>query len=126
MSNNINQPTSGLVLSNIVPREETYYLVTDDRLRNIKGKNILSDIFMWIASLFGGAFFSVLITRLISLNINQESLQILTVFQWVFLVASIFFLLFAVIFLRSTKNEIESITKTKLEIESTHESTNGD
>ena len=40
-----------LVESRIVPRIETYYLVTEDNLRSITGKNILADLFSFIASL---------------------------------------------------------------------------
>jgi len=52
----------GLVESTIIAKQETYYLVTSDNLNSIKSKSLLSDLFVFLASLSWGAFFSVITT----------------------------------------------------------------
>jgi amino acid permease len=53
---------SGLITSKIQPREETYFLVTNDMLSNLNLRNIFSDISVFLASILWGGYISVIIT----------------------------------------------------------------
>ena len=48
----------GLVKTTIRPKQVTYYLVTEENIKNIKAKAIWSDIFNIIASISWGVYFS--------------------------------------------------------------------
>jgi len=103
-----------LVESRIVPRIETYYLVTEDNLRSLNGKNILTDVFSFIASLLWGAYFSVLIAIGASSKLAEETIRLLLTYQKVFLVSALIFSLLAVLFLVITYVAIAKIRKTSL------------
>ena len=103
-----------LVESRIVPRIETYYLVTEDNLRSISGKNILTDVLSFIASLLWGAYFSVLIAIGASTKLAEETIRLLMTYQKVFLVSALIFSLLAVLFLVITYAAIAKIRKTSL------------
>jgi uncharacterized BrkB/YihY/UPF0761 family membrane protein len=51
-----------LVVTNIVQREETYYLVTEDKINSVKSKSVFSDVLIALAALFWGAFLSVIVS----------------------------------------------------------------
>jgi hypothetical protein len=86
-------------------------LVTEENLRSLNGKNILTDIFVLIASLFWGAFFSVLITMKASSGVAEATTQALLIYQKVFLCAGVGFALLAFIFLYITYSGIQGIRK---------------
>lgn len=51
-----------LIKATIKPKEETYYLVTGDSLDSIQEKSMLSNLFVSLASLGWGAYFSTVIS----------------------------------------------------------------
>lgn len=87
----------GLVETTIRAKQETYYLVTSDNLSSIKSKSLLSDLFVFLASLSWGAYFSVVTTiksipqpTVDSDPVLKILLPLLTI-EIIFLVASILF-----------------------------------
>lgn len=107
--------TEKLIVADIRPRKETYYLVTEDSLKGIKGNNIWSDIFKLIASLLWGAYFSVLLTIKSSISIPDEIIKTLFIYQKIFLVSAIIVFIIAFVFLRKTYSEISNIKKSDIE-----------
>ena len=103
-----------LVEFRIVPRTETYYLVTEDNLKSISGKNIFTDVFSLIASLLWGAFFSVFIAIRASSKLAEDAIRSLLIYQKVFLVAALIFTLLAAFFLAITHVAIAKIRKANL------------
>jgi len=106
--------SKGFVEATIIPRKDTYYLVTDENLKNIKGKNVLTDLFVLIASILWGAFFSVKITIEASSNIVVETEKTLLIYQGVFFVTGIIFTILASLFIILAYRGIEGIKKTSL------------
>lgn len=104
----------GLIVAKIIPRTETYYLVTQENLSGIVEKNILTDVFTLIASLLWGAFFSVLISLKASSNLPDAIKQALGIYQSVFLGSALGFSLLAALFLIMTHMRIKSLKKLKL------------
>ena len=118
---NINT-ADGLIEATIKAKQETYYLVTEDNLNSLKHKSLLSDLFILLASLSWGAYFSVLIT--IKSNIanltpekpSNELLQPLITLQNVFLCAGILFTGLAIWMFITSFNQIKDMKKGKLEV----------
>jgi len=106
--------SNGLIESNIKPRKETYYLVTEEHLKNLTGKSILSDIFFFISSILWGAFFSVTIAKETIKTINIEVLKSILIYQNVFMYFAILFTFIALIFLILAYNSINKIKKSAL------------
>ena len=106
--------TDGLIESNIKPRKEIYYLVTEENIKNINGKNILSDVFTFIASVLWGAYFSVTITINASEKLAEIIYSTLKIYQSVFLYVAILVTLLAVFFHFLTYRGIDSIKKSTL------------
>ena len=93
----------GLVETTIRAKQETYYLVTSDNLSSIKSKSLLSDLFVFLASLSWGAYFSVVTTiksipqpTVDSDPVIKILLPLLTI-ENIFLVASILFSILTII-----------------------------
>lgn len=93
----------GLVETTIRSKQETYYLVTSDNLSSIKSKSLLSDLFVFLASLSWGAYFSVVTTiksipqpTVDSDPVIKILLPLLTI-ENIFLVASILFSILTII-----------------------------
>ena len=112
----------GLIEATIKTKQETYYLVTDDNLSSLKQKGILSDLFVLLASLAWGAFFSITIT--IKSNIanfdpekpSSEILEPLTTLKHVFLYSGILFSILAVFMFIVSYLQIRELKKGKLDI----------
>jgi len=93
----------GLVETTIRAKQETYYLVTSDNLSSIKSKSLLSDLFVFLASIAWGTYFSI-ITTIKSIPkptvdndpVNKILLPFLTL-ENVLLVASILFTILTII-----------------------------
>jgi len=98
----------------ILPKRETYFLVTEDNLKSITGKNILTDVFSLIGSLLWGAYVSVVIARSTSINVPTETVIVLETYQKMFLGCAIAVSVLAVFFLFITYNGISSIRKSTL------------
>jgi hypothetical protein len=106
--------SDGLIETTIKQKQEIYYLVTNDNLNSIKGKSILYDIFVFIASIFWGAYFSILITlKSISVDDSWSStvLPLLTL-QDVFLCMSIVFTVLTLCMLYVSYSGLANIKKT--------------
>jgi hypothetical protein len=84
-----NLTTDELVQATIIPKQEIYYLVTEDNLTGLRQKSILADLFNSLASLCWGAFFSLIITINSIPSVNE--INVLRVLQWVFLTVSSIF-----------------------------------
>ena len=87
----------GLITATIKPKSQTFHLVTDETLSAIREKSTISDILMLITSLLFGAFFSVLIALKTSVNLPEETIQSLTIYQWVFFSFCFLFLVMTII-----------------------------
>jgi hypothetical protein len=101
----------GLVVSEVVPRQETYYLVTDRMLNSLRDRGILTDVFLLLASLFGGAFFSTLITLNSSTSLPDESVSVLSSYKHVFGIVGIVFFIVAVFFFVRSQQQISALKK---------------
>lgn len=101
----------GLIETTIRPRRETYHLVTEDSLRSIRGASILADVFILLASLSWGPFFTVLIAQMVSVDIPETTTQALKIIQIVSLVGGFVFLAVAIYFLYSVHSGIGGIKK---------------
>jgi len=107
----------GLVETTIRAKQETYYLVTSDNLSSIKSKSLLSDLFVFLASLAWGAYFSI-ITTIKSIPkptvdndpVNKILLPLLTL-ENVFLVASILFTILTIIMVYVSYSSLTEIKK---------------
>jgi hypothetical protein len=86
----------GLITANIIPKTQTYHLVTEETLSAIKEKSTVADVLMLITSLLFGAFFSVLITLNASVGLPKETAYSLSIYQWVFFGFGILFFLMTV------------------------------
>lgn len=112
----------GLIEATIKPKQETYYLVTEDNLNSLKEKSLLSDLFILLASLAWGAYFSVVITikaNVLNLDPNKPSnelLEPLSTLKTVFLVAGIIFTLLAIWTFYTSFNQIKGLKDGKLEV----------
>ncbi|MBW8001865.1 MAG: hypothetical protein FVQ80_07555 [Planctomycetes bacterium] len=103
-----------LVKAEIRTKTETYFLVTEDNLKSITGKNILTDVFSVLASLLWGAYVSVLLAKATSVNAPASTITLLQTYQNVFLVCAIIATAFAVVFLIITYIGINNIRKSSL------------
>ncbi len=103
-----------LVKTDIRPKVETYFLVTEDTLKSITGKNVLTEVFFLIASLLWGAYVSVVIATNTSINIPEATTIALETYQKVFLICSIVVSILAIVFLIITYNGISRIRKSSL------------
>lgn len=104
----------GLVTAEVVPKKETYYLVTEDSLKSIQGKNILADVSVVLASVLWGAYFSVLITTKASASLLADTRQALEIYQRVFWLAAVLISIAAVILSCVTYRAINRIKRLAL------------
>lgn len=81
---NLLSENSGLVKATIIPKQQTYHLVTEETLSSIKDKSTASELLMLVTSLLFGAFFSVLITINASVGLPDETKTSLEIYLWVF------------------------------------------
>lgn len=112
----------GLIEATIKTKQETYYLVTEDNLNSLKHKSLLSDLFVLLASLGWGAYFSVVITIKSNLaNLDPEKpsnelLQPLGTLETVFLCSGILFTGLAIWMFITSFNQVKELKKGKLEV----------
>lgn len=109
---------NGLIQATIKSKQETYYLLTEDNINSLKQKNVFADLFLFLASLAWGAYFSVITTAksIPAENINSSILQTLGTLGIVFLVSGILFSIFASIMIYFSFNQIQKIKKSKIEL----------
>jgi len=107
---------SNLIKSTIRQRQQVYYLITEETLKAIKEKNITADIMMLITSLLFGAFFSVFIALNTSIDLKQEVVNSLTVYQWMFFGFGIVFSVMTTVAMVVGNKLIKSITKSETTI----------
>jgi len=112
----------GLIEATIKQKQETYFLVTEDNLNSLKHKSLFNDLFVLLASLAWGAYFSVLITiKSNTANFDPEKpsseiLQPLETLETVFLCAGILFTGLAIWMFIASFGQIKELKKGKLEI----------
>lgn len=113
--------SDGLVLGKIVPKTVTFYLVTNDNLNAIRSKSVLSDIFTLLASLMWGAYFSVYITKKITLEPLEKELVIIDTLKSVFLIAGILFTILTIVFFVWNFNILKNIKRNEVKLGSPKE-----
>jgi len=112
----------GLIEATIKAKQETYYLVTDDNLSSLRQKSLFSDLFVLLASLTWGAYFSVMITiksnlaNLVNNKPSQELLQPLETLENVFFWGGMLFTALAVWMIFISFKQINKLKEGKLEI----------
>lgn len=113
---------AGLVEATIKVKQEIYYLVTVDNLNSLKQKSLLSDLFIFMASLAWGAYFSV-VTTIKAIPIDTSSstiakniLQPLDTLQNVFFWAGIFFSILSAIFIYLSFAQVKELKNGKLDL----------
>jgi hypothetical protein len=102
----------GLITATIKSREETYYLVTDSHLSEVKNNGGVSGLFIFLASIIWGAFFSVLISLKSGINMTTETVSILKTMQWIFLAFGIVFILLILYYLFLVNKSLKKIKST--------------
>ena len=103
-----------LISAEIIARRETYYLVSNDNLRDLTSKSLFADLFGLIASICWGGFFSAKITVSASTSLLDATRQVLDTYSLVFLLAAIVFTLLAGAFLTLKFRQIQGIKKSTL------------
>lgn len=106
--------SSGLIRTEITPRREVYYLVTEDNLKDISGKSVLADLFAILASVLWGGFVSVVITMANAAVLQAGLAQPLQTYKTVFLVAALVCTALAIIFFYIKYRAIADVKRSKL------------
>jgi hypothetical protein len=70
------------IQTEIKRRKIYYYAVTRDELISLSEKNTYGDIFSVIASLSLSALLTSIFTKKLSVNLVEESLELLNIFYW--------------------------------------------
>lgn len=99
----------GLIKAKINPREEDYFLVTNNDINNIKSNSFLCNVFLTLTSIFFGGFFSILITIQSFNSTNSVLPPTLNILMFVFLGITILFGIFVVYFLLKTTGIFKNI-----------------
>ena len=108
------ESSDNLITSNICPKVESYHLVTEAQLSSTTGKSIFANIFVFIASIFWGAFTSIFISKATALDVPESTMKALEICQRISFSAAILFTLLAAFFLLATYLGINEITKSSL------------
>ena len=103
-----------LITATIVPREITFYFVTEENLNSIKEKSLLTDGLMLLTSIFLAAFFSTVVT--IGASTDGGVISTLTTYKWVFLSLGGFFLLLTIYFFYTGRKAIRRITQSEVKL----------
>jgi hypothetical protein len=90
---------NGLITATIKPREETYYLVTESHLSEIKSNGRLGSLFVFLASIIWGAYFTTIVSLKTGINLNLETISVLKTMSIIFLCFGIVFSLLIILFL---------------------------
>ena len=104
----------GLISAEIMARRETYYLVTDDNLRDLRSKSILTDLFTLIASILWGAFISTQITLNASVGLPSSTERVLSTYATVFMWGAILFTVLALVFAALTYVHMRNVKRSVL------------
>lgn len=108
--------TEGFIESRIIPKIETYYLLTGDTLTGLTTTNVLANLFTIVASLMWGAYFTILIS-LKSTTIEDTIRQDLEMLQVVTFWVGFSFLILAIGYIIYTNIRIQGIKQSKLPME---------
>ena len=114
--------TEVLIDATIIAKQEIYYLVTDDNLNSLKQKNLLSDLFVLIASLAWGAYFSAITTlKAIPTDdlTNSQALKViqpLDTLSTVFFYSGILFTILTIIMFTLSFDQVKKMKKEKMEL----------
>lgn len=101
--------SDNLIKTIIKGRQVTYYLTTEEDLNNIKSSGLLGDIFAVLTSLAIGGIISVIITKATDIELKPETLNILDLLLYVFLIVALIFGMFTAHFYIKTFKTIEKI-----------------
>jgi len=102
----------GLITATIKSREETYYLVTDGHLSELKNNGGVSGLFIFLASIIWGAFFSVTISIKASVNMPADTISVLKTMQWIFFAFGIIFIIIIFYYLFLVDRSLKKIKST--------------
>ena len=98
-----------LIKSEIKGRNTTYYLTTAEDLENVKSNSLFGDSFVTLASLSAGGIISVILTRATEIPLIQQTTNVLDILLYVFICATVIFVLFGIFFHRKSFRIIEKI-----------------
>jgi len=98
-----------LIKSKIKGRQIIYYLTTEDDLNNLKTKGIFADLFILLFSLTIGGIISIVIAKSVSESLTSESIRIIGVLIFVFIIIGLIFGSLAVYYYVSSYRTISKI-----------------
>ena len=91
---------------------QTDLYVTEMELSAINSNNIYANIFLFVSSLMGGAYFSIFVSKLIGVTLTKESLglssNLMGIFMWVGIVSFAMTIYFYIQSYKATKNIIRT------------------
>jgi hypothetical protein len=93
----------------IKKRSDTYYLVTESDLNDIKSKSSYADWSFLFTSIFLGALFSIFITLAYGIDLKSDAKSILYTLLWVFTVLSLGCIILSIILHKERKKIISKI-----------------
>jgi len=86
-NNRIGIGGSGLIKVRIQPRDEVYYLVTQDMVSNLNFRNIFADLCVLFSSVLWGGYISILLAK----SLNGDAGQVLGGMENLFLIMALVF-----------------------------------
>ncbi len=87
-----------LIRSEIKTRSVTYYLTSEEDLGSVKTNSLLGDIFTALAFSAIGGIISTALTKATGIKLEQETVNVLNILFYVFILLSIIFAAFALYF----------------------------
>lgn len=95
MTNN----SSKLIKSEIKGRTVTYYLTTEEDLHNVKNSSLLGNFFITLLSASIAGIISVILTKSTGIQLEQETINVLNILLYVFILGAVIFVCFTTYFL---------------------------
>ena len=106
-----------LITVNVVPRVETYYLVTEEIISSVKEKTNFCDIFMFLGNFSIGFLSSVLIALTTSTNLPEKDVEKLRLYLVASAVASVITVPLTTSYYFKRRRVIDKIKKSKALLE---------
>jgi hypothetical protein len=95
---NVPDNSDKLIETEIRGRQVTYYLTTEEDLHNVRSNSLLGDVSFGLGSLTAGGIISVILIRATGIQLVQETIRVLDILWYVFIVGTALFAGFAVYF----------------------------
>ena len=92
-------------------RQVTYFLTTEEDLNNVKSNSLLGDIFAILMSLAVGGLISGLITKSTGIDLQKNTLNVLSLLNYIFAIVALIFASLTIYFYVKTFKTIENIKK---------------